>query len=229
MNDIIIQAPIEAHSKRWNRFTQTALVCLEQNSLSGYREVSSRSTAMAFYDARGFLLGFPRKHSNTSHIRKSYSGRCRAHLAASIERVSSQTNKNCLCKSISPFTMGLSGSPYDYVIDVALIVTLHVSLITSCQPPLVQVQVRPKILSTSWNDRHDVEVWKNYSCHTVLLLSILWLLLYTPYRKIRLKTGNFCLSSLQPTSLCVMVMHTNLLSPLTLPIPRVRPAVQWAH
>ena len=47
------------------------------------------------------------------------SGRSRAHLTVSTERVLFQTNKSCLCKSISPFTMGLYGSPYDYVARVA--------------------------------------------------------------------------------------------------------------
>ena len=128
---------MEGHSERWNRFTQTALVRLEQNSLSGYCQVSSRSTAMAFYDAQNFPRGFPRKHSNASRIRKSYSDQSRAHLAASTEWVSSQTNERCLCKSISPFTMCLYGSPHDYVIHVGLIATTHASLITSFQPPLI--------------------------------------------------------------------------------------------
>ena len=44
MNDVIIQA---AHSERWNRFTQTAFICLGRNSLSRYCQVSSRSTAIA--------------------------------------------------------------------------------------------------------------------------------------------------------------------------------------
>ena len=68
--------------------------------------------------------------------RKYHSRRSRAHLAVSTERVLFQTNTGCLCKSISPFTMGLYGSPYDYVIHVALIATSHVSLIISFRPPL---------------------------------------------------------------------------------------------
>ena len=56
-------------------------------------------------------------------------------LAASTERVSSQTNKICLCKSVSPFTMGHYGSPYDYVIYIAIIATSCVPPITF-QPPL---------------------------------------------------------------------------------------------
>ena len=39
----------------------------------------------------------------------------------------------CLCKSISPFTMGIYDSPYDYVIHIA---TPWASLIVSFQPPL---------------------------------------------------------------------------------------------
>ena len=36
--------------------------------------------------------------------------------------------------------MGLYGSPYDYIIHVALIATSHVLLITSFQPPLIEEQ-----------------------------------------------------------------------------------------
>ena len=35
-DNIIILTAIEAHSERSTRFTQTAFVCLGQNSLSGY-------------------------------------------------------------------------------------------------------------------------------------------------------------------------------------------------
>ena len=31
MNDVIVQSVIEAHSERWNRFTQTGFVCLGKN------------------------------------------------------------------------------------------------------------------------------------------------------------------------------------------------------
>ena len=56
------------------------------------------------------------------------------------------------CKSISPFTMGLNGSSYDYIIHVALIATFACSralLITSFQPPLGQHSLcsRYKLLS----------------------------------------------------------------------------------
>ena len=77
------------------------------------------------YDVQNLPRGFPRKHSNASPIRKSYSGQSRAHLAASTEWVSYQVNESCLCKSISPFTMKLYSSTYDYVIHMPLI-----------QPPL---------------------------------------------------------------------------------------------
>ena len=36
-------------------------VCLEQNSLSGYCQVNSRSTAMAFYDEQNFSAGIPKE------------------------------------------------------------------------------------------------------------------------------------------------------------------------
>ena len=44
---VIILTAIEAHSERSTRFTQTAFVGLGRNSLSGYCQVSSRSTAIA--------------------------------------------------------------------------------------------------------------------------------------------------------------------------------------
>ena len=70
---------------------------------------------MAFYDAQNLPWRFPPKHTHALHIKKSCSGQSRAHLAVSTEQVSSQTN--CLCKSSSPFTMGLS----DYTVYVALV------------------------------------------------------------------------------------------------------------
>ena len=63
---------------------------------------------MGFHDPKNLSRGFPRKHSNASRIRRSYSGRSRsrAHLAVSTKRVSFQTSEFA-------FT-------YDYVIRVAL-------------------------------------------------------------------------------------------------------------
>ena len=69
-------------------------------------------------------------------LEKYNSGRSRAHLAAPTEWVLSQTNESCLCKLISPFTLGLYGSPHDYVIHAGIIATTRVALITSFQPPL---------------------------------------------------------------------------------------------
>ena len=51
---------------------------------------------MLFYDSTNFSRGFPRKHSNASRTRKSYSGRSRAHLAVSTERVWFQTRGGAL-------------------------------------------------------------------------------------------------------------------------------------
>ena len=65
MNDIIVRAAIEAHCERQNRFTQTALIYLGQNSLSGYCPVLSRLTAMAFYDVQIFHGD---SHGNTQMI-----------------------------------------------------------------------------------------------------------------------------------------------------------------
>ena len=133
---MIIPTAIEAHSERWNQFTWVAVVCLGWNSLSGYCQVTSTSTTMVFYDMRSMWV-FPWNISkeNASHNLKHHSDWFRAHLAVSTERVLFQKNKGCLCKSISPFTMGLYGSLQDFTIHVALITTLCVSLITSFQPP----------------------------------------------------------------------------------------------
>ena len=121
VNDVIIWPAIEAHSKRGNQFTQTNLVCLEQNSLSRYCQVSSRWPTMAFYDAQNFLQGF------SLHIRKSYSSRSRAHLAVSNFHLK-QVKAVCVIEFIFH-----QGSLYDYVIHIALIATLRMSLITSFQ------------------------------------------------------------------------------------------------
>ena len=67
---------------------------------------------------------------------KCHSGQSRAHLTVPTERVLFQANESCLCKSIWPFTTGIYGSPYDYVIPVALVATSRVTNITSFQPPL---------------------------------------------------------------------------------------------
>ena len=53
--------------------------------------VSSRPTAMAFYDAQKSSRGFPKKRSNAWHMRKNYSGQSRAHLAVSTEFCPKQT------------------------------------------------------------------------------------------------------------------------------------------
>ena len=46
--------------------------------------MSSRLTAMLFYDSTNISRGFPRKHSNASCTRKSYSSRSRAHLTINL-------------------------------------------------------------------------------------------------------------------------------------------------
>ena len=69
-------------------------------------------------------------------IVKCHNSWSRAHLAVSTEWVLSQTNENCLCESSSPFTMGLYGSPYDYLILIVLIAcgchTLYNNIINHC-------------------------------------------------------------------------------------------------
>ena len=88
-----------------------------------------------------FLQRFQRKHSNALCIRKSNSGWSRVNLHGSILWAGFTSNKSCLCISISPFTIGLYVSSYDYAIHVVLIATSHMSLITSFQPPLTQTQI----------------------------------------------------------------------------------------
>ena len=87
-------------------FHYGALACSEQNSLSGYCQVSSRSPTMAFYDTHSSLRGFPRNHSNASLITKDYSGRSRAHLAVSTERVSFRTSEGAVVKIDFTFHYG---------------------------------------------------------------------------------------------------------------------------
>ena len=53
--------------------------------LNGYCQLSFRLPTMALYNTQNFLWGFIRKHSNALCIGKSYSDRCRAHLAVSTE------------------------------------------------------------------------------------------------------------------------------------------------
>ena len=117
--------------------------------------------------------------SNASCIRRSYSDRSRAHLAVSTEWVSSETNKNSLCKSSSPFTMGLYGSLYDCH-HVALIATSHVSLITSflwyegiwmckCAHLFLQERLPPSkcTLQTCY-----LSIWNNSHCKLNLSLAM---------------------------------------------------------
>ena len=92
--------------------------------------ISSTSTAIVVLYTQK-IWGFPCKFSwKILCIIKCHSDRSRAHLAVSAEWVLFQTNESCLRKLSSPFTMGLYGSLYNCVI--------HVSLITSFQPPLGQ-------------------------------------------------------------------------------------------
>ena len=58
----------------------------------------------------------------TLHIIKCHNGRSKAHLAVSLERVSSRAP---LRELISHFTMGLYGSSYDYVALILLSRTHH--------------------------------------------------------------------------------------------------------
>ena len=103
VNDVIIQTAIEAHSERWTWFTQTAFVCLGQNSLSGYCQVSSRSPAIAlpykpmYAKHLSVFLGIPAEKGVLCII-KCHSGESRAHLAVS----TAQASFVCLCKLISP-------------------------------------------------------------------------------------------------------------------------------
>ena len=60
-------------------------------------QLSFRSPAMAFYNARSSLRGFPRNGSNASLITKDYSGRSRAHLTVSPEQgfVPNKRGRHC--------------------------------------------------------------------------------------------------------------------------------------
>ena len=49
------------------------LACSEQNSLSGYCQVSYRLPTMAFCDVQSSLKGFPRNRSNASLTTKDHS------------------------------------------------------------------------------------------------------------------------------------------------------------
>ena len=64
-DDVIIPTAIAAHSERSTRFTQTAFVYLGRNSLRGYCQVRSRSTAIALPYARSMSvsLGTPTENS----------------------------------------------------------------------------------------------------------------------------------------------------------------------
>ena len=57
-------------------FHNSNLTCVEQNSLSGYCHVSSRSTAMAFYDMHSSLRGFQRKRS-MFHLQRRIIAACK--------------------------------------------------------------------------------------------------------------------------------------------------------
>ena len=136
MNDVIILTAIETCSERWNRFTQTAFVCLGRNSLSWYCQVSSRLTAIALPYTRSIWV-FPWESQwKIVNIIKCHGRQSRAHLAVSTERVSFRTKNGCLWKPILHFTMGLYSSLHDYIIHITLIATSRISLITSFQHPL---------------------------------------------------------------------------------------------
>ena len=149
-DDVIVQAAIV---KCEINLHNCVLFCWEQKSLSGHRKVRSRSPPMAFDSLRGF----PRNRSNSSlHPRllpmpksRAWGGawvRGYASLVAKIIAGGLELTQRCpltkfhfkqsrvpLCKSISHFTLGLNGSPYDYVIHVALIGIPRCT--TNCQLP----------------------------------------------------------------------------------------------
>ena len=63
-DDVTMLTAIEAHSERGTRFTQTAFICLGQNSLSGYCQVSSSSTAIALPYMRSIECFFGNSHGH---------------------------------------------------------------------------------------------------------------------------------------------------------------------
>ena len=115
MNDVIIQTSIE-HNERWTRFTQHLSFVwakLTQWILPGVWTVDHLLSSFLYTKHLSVSLEISSRHNRQS----------RAHLAVSTERVLFPTNKDCLCKSISPFTSGLHGSPYAYTIHVALMLS----------------------------------------------------------------------------------------------------------
>ena len=63
---VLVQIPSHLPtSKFWSLWLQIGI--------TDTTNVSSGSTTMVFYNAQNFPWGFPRKHSNVSRIRKSYS------------------------------------------------------------------------------------------------------------------------------------------------------------
>ena len=135
MNDIIIPTAIEAHSERWTRFTQTAFVCLRQNSLSEYCQVSSRSTSIALPYTWSIWV-FPWESlQKILRILKFHSCRSRTHLAVSTA-TSLVTNKQKLFVSIEfTFHCGPLRQSVGLHHHIVLITTSCVPLI-SFQPPL---------------------------------------------------------------------------------------------
>ena len=117
-------------------FHNGTLACSEQNSLSGYCQVSSRSPAMAFYDMHISLRGFPRNCSNASLITKDYSGRSRAHLAVSTERVLFRTSEGAVVKIDFTFHYGPQWHPIRLCHSRSTNCYPCAPLIISFQPPL---------------------------------------------------------------------------------------------
>ena len=89
----------------------------------------------------GSLPGFPRKHSNGSHTRKSYSGRSKAHLAVSTERVWFQTRGGAL--GVNRVRLLLWATMAARILRHHVVIArLRASLITSFQPPKLTPSAR---------------------------------------------------------------------------------------
>ena len=68
--------------------------------------MKARMPAIAFDDAQSSLRGVQRNCSNASLIMKDYSGRSRAHLVVSTERVSFQTSESAVVQIDFTFPYG---------------------------------------------------------------------------------------------------------------------------
>ena len=96
---------------------------------------------LCYFMTPHYSRGFPRKHSNGSHTRKSYSGRSKAHLAVSTERVWFQTRGGAL--GVNRVRLLLWATMAARILRHHVVIArLRASLITSFQPPKLTPSAR---------------------------------------------------------------------------------------